>query len=211
MAIMLDPDSAEAYEYRGRIFHKLGKDEMSIVDFTKAIELTPNRGWLFYSRGYAFANKDNNRLALSDFEKAIDLDPDYSKSAGYYSIRGLVRSRIGDYEKGIEDCKKAVQLDTNNPAALNNLAWLLAIAPQAKLRDGKMAVEYAKRACELSNWKEAYFLGTLAAAYAEAGNFEEAVKWEKKSIFSHLPEKEMGLAHEMLNLFEKGKPYHAEK
>jgi hypothetical protein len=94
---------------------------------------------------------------------------------------------------------------------LNNLAWLLATAPKSKMRDGQKAVEYAKRACDLDSWKNAYYLGTLAAANAEVGNFDEAVKWERKCIIIGLPEKEMQQARRELNLFENKKPYHADK
>jgi len=102
-------------------------------------------------------------------------------------------------------------LDTNCDVAFNNLAWLLATAPKSKLRDGQKAVEYAKRACELDSWKNPYYLGTLAAANAEIGNFDEAVKWERKCIIIGFPEKEMQQARKELNLFESKKPYHADK
>ena len=102
-------------------------------------------------------------------------------------------------------------LDTNCYLAYNNLAWLLATAPKSKLRDGQKAVVYATRACDLTSWKEPYSLGTLAASYAETGNFAEAIKWESKCIVIGLPEKEMQQAHKELRLFEDKKPYHADK
>jgi len=212
MLRLIKPDSAEGYDFRGRVFRCTGKYDKSIADFSKAIELAPYDAWLYFSRADAYAAKEDYPHAIADYGKVLEFNTDnLAGNADVYAARGLCHSKVGDYSKGIEDCRKGLQLDTNCVAALNNLAWLVATAPDAKLRDGEKTVQYANRACELSGWKNAYCLGTLAAAYAEVGNFDEAVKWEKKCILSGLPEKEMEQAHKELNLFEQKKPYHAEK
>jgi tetratricopeptide (TPR) repeat protein len=120
----------------------------------------------------------------------------------------LIYSRNGDYGRGIDDCNKAIQISPTNALGYNNLAWLLAVCPDAKLRNGQKALEYAKKACELYAWKEPHGLGTLAAAYAEIGNFKKAVKWQKKCMKSGLPAGEMDQARKELNLYEQKKPYH---
>jgi hypothetical protein len=93
----------------------------------------------------------------------------------------------------------------------NNLAWLLAICPDTKLRDGKKAVEYARKACEVSKWKDPFHLGTYAAACAEAGDFDEAVKWQRTSLASGLPDSDMESARQRLELYEQKKPFHQEQ
>ena len=85
---------------------------------------------------------------------------------------------------------------------------MLATCAELKVRDGKKAVEHARKACELTDWKLATHLGTLAAAYAQAGQFDEAIKWEKKALEDKEYEKEFGTkGREMLKRFEQKLAY----
>jgi tetratricopeptide (TPR) repeat protein len=212
MAVMLDPDSADPYDFRGRIFLQMGKYDRCIADYSKAIEINTNSILYYLQRSQAFAGKEDITSAISDYGNILRLaGNDFSLMANAYGCRGLCFSKIGQFAKGIQDCKKGVETDTNSEICLNNLAWLLSIAPDTKLRNGKLAVEYATRACKISNWKDPYAVGTLAAAYAEIGNFDEAVKWEKKAILIGFPLKENEQAHRELDLFEQKHPYHAKK
>ena len=208
MAVWLKPDLSEAFCLRGMANKHNGDFNKALVDLDKAIQLDKTNGMFYFQRAGVMESKGNYSDAIADCDRTIEYNP---RNADAFSARGLFYSKTGEFIKGIEDCKKGVLLDTNNFGANNNLAWLLAIAPDAKLRDGPKSLEYAKRACELSEWKNAYCLGTLAAAYAETGNYEEAVKWEKKCISTGLPEREMQQAQNELELFKQKKPYHAEK
>ena len=76
------------------------------------------------------------------------------------------------------DFEKAVQLSPNSASALSGLAWFRATCPNASLRNGKEAIRMSMRACELMGWKEPGAISTLAAAYAEAGDFNQAVKYQ---------------------------------
>jgi hypothetical protein len=92
----------------------------------------------------------------------------------------------------------------------------LATCPDANVRNGEKAVEYATKACELSDWKTPARFGTLAAAYAEAGDFDDAVKWENKHLESdYLKSKSSNdtpdKARQRLSLYEQKRPYHEEK
>jgi len=77
----------------------------------------------------------------------------------------------GKAEEAISHYQEAIQLKPDWPEPLNDLAWLFATYPRAELRNGAQAVDLAERACKLTNFKEARFLGTLDASYAEAGRF----------------------------------------
>jgi tetratricopeptide (TPR) repeat protein len=136
-------------------------------------------------------------------------------------IKGLVRSyynrgrnahyRGGGYAETIADYEAAVHIDPNYARAFGDLAYLQAACPADEFRDAGKAVENATKSCELTNWKDYRYVSTLAAVYAEVGDFALAVKWQKEAI-SLLPQKERTrwqVNYEArLKLYESGKPYH---
>ena len=75
------------------------------------------------------------------------------------------------------------------------------------LRDGTRAIESASRACELSGWKDANDIDTLAAAYAEAGDFDAAVKWQTKANALYADAGDKATGQERLKLYRENKPY----
>ena len=104
----------------------------------------------------------------------------------------------------------AIALDPSSVPAHNARAWLRATCPDPKYRDGKQAVESATRACELSTWKSPGELDTLAAAYAEAGDFDAAVKWEEEALKMHTDEEHRSGYRARLALYRARTPYREE-
>jgi tetratricopeptide (TPR) repeat protein len=146
--------------------------------------------------------------AVAEFSEAIRLKPDNARA--YYN-RGQAYRHRGDYGKALTDYGEAIRLKPDLMEAYNNVSWLLAVCPDANLRNGERAVEYAKRACVLSGWKAPATLDTLAAACAEAGDFDNAIKWEIKYLESN-PSKDDSEKHrQRLSLYQQKKPYHEEK
>jgi tetratricopeptide (TPR) repeat protein len=86
----------------------------------------------------------------------------------------------GDYARAMADYTKAIELDPKDAEPYNNLAWFLAVNPESKYRDGVKAIELAKKAVELKD--TAGCIDTLAAAYAEAGRFQDAIRTEEGAI-----------------------------
>ena len=97
-------------------------------------------------------------------------------------------------------------------ASLNNLAWLYATCPQAECRDGTKAVAHASRACELRNWKNLICIAILAAAYAEAEDFDAAVKWQTKALELAPDDEELkAKLRSRRELYQAKKPYREDK
>ena len=168
-----------AHYNRGNAYYSKGEDDRAISDFDEAIRLRPRFAIAYNNRGVVYRKQGKYELAISDFDRAIKLNPKYAKA---YLNRGLAYSNKGDYELVIPDLDKAIQLNPSNAKACNNLAWILATHENAKLRDGVKAVHLAEQACELEDYKAASTLDTLAAAYAETKQFDQAVKTARRAL-----------------------------
>ena len=200
------PSTADGYNNRGMARKAKGDLDGAIADYTKAIEIDPRDAHAYYNRGIARDDKGDHDGAIVDYTKAIEIDPRYAPA---YNNRGIARRARGDLDGAIADYTKAIEIDPRDPLSYNNLAWLLATAFKDLIRDGKKAVEYGRKAAELTKWEDADTLDTLAAAYAEAGNFDEAIKWENKALsFPEFAKSAGDGARQRLQLYTARKPYH---
>jgi len=126
-------------------------------------------------------------------------------------IFGNTLSAQGKLPEAITEFKAALQYDHKQILAMNDLAWLLATAPDARLRDGPEAVRMAEQSCQLSNHQVALYMGTLGAAYAEAGRFADAVKTAQKAVALATAEKKPALVkknRELLESYQQNRAYH---
>lgn len=116
----------------------------------------------------------------------------------------------GDYKSVIEFYRQALELKPDSFIALNGLAWTLATCKDESFRDPVLAVEYAKKACELSYYSVPSILDTLATAYAANGNFIEAQGTARKALDiakTRNNQEELKMLQNHLELFESGRPY----
>jgi tetratricopeptide (TPR) repeat protein len=120
-------------------------------------------------------------------------------------------SALGQYPAAIAHYQLALSRQPEAPDVMNNLAWLLATCPDAKVRDGRRAVALAGRACTLTQFKTTRFMGTLAAAQAEAGRFDDAIATAQKACdlaAAHGETELLQRNQELLAWYKKHQPWH---
>jgi len=190
-----------------------GQDyDLAIAAFSEVIQLKPKYTLAYYNRGLVYELKGDWDRAIADYNEAIRRNPGFADA--YYG-RGLAYRHKGDWGRALADYNEVIRLKPDFAQAYINLSWLLAVCPDANLRNGMKAVGYAKIACKLSGWKIPVYFNALAVAYAEAGNFDDAVKWETKYFESDYLKSHPSIdtpenARQRLSLFEQKKPYHEE-
>ena len=179
------------------------------VDFyTRLLDAEPNVESHRLRRASAYQECGRYGEAVRDFGEAIRLDP---KSHVAFNGRAVARHLGRQYADALADYAEAVRLAPNEAHTHANRAWLQATCPDARFRDGKKAAAGARKACELTEWKDADCVENLAAALAEDGQFEEAVTYQKKALEFPRFENENGVkARERLKLYAARLPYRTE-
>jgi tetratricopeptide (TPR) repeat protein len=207
-AIRINPNYAEAQNNLGIALADKGRFGEAIEAFRKAIQSKPDFSEALNNLGGVLLNQGRFDEAIENYRKAIQSKPNFSEALNNL---GATLAAQGRYDEAIENYRKAIQSKPDFSEALNNLAWVLATCPDAGLRNGAEAVRLAERACELTHYGEPSFIGTLAAAYAEAGRFPEAVTTAEKAVQLATDagsKKTAGENRQRLELYRTGKPYH---
>ncbi len=178
--------------------------DRAIADYSAAIKIDPKYRDAYNSRGGAYRAKGQLDLAIADYSEAIKLN---ATRGVYYRNRGNAYASQRNYASALGDFNEALKLDANDAAANDSAAWTMATAPDAKLRNGKRAIELAMKACELTQWKRGSYVDTLAAAHAEDGNYAEAVRRQEQALTDAEFEKSDGKnARTRLKLYKSKKP-----
>ncbi len=207
-AIAIDPGYAEAFVMRGSL-HATNEDfDQAIEDYTKAIQLRPDYADAYHQRGFCyFENLDDNDLALADFDKAIQVCPEYSEA---YAGRGLIYQYIGRIKDALADYDRAIELDPYAVDSLSNRALIRSAGPDEALRDGKLAVADAEKACKITKFEDTDALVVLAAAYAEDGRFDQAIETQMKAVLKSDGKDRIDMLKK-LGLYRSKQPYRYEQ
>ncbi|MGH7249005.1 MAG: tetratricopeptide repeat protein, partial [Pseudomonadota bacterium] len=201
-AIELEPDAAEYRIMRSQAYTRVPQFDLALDDANEVIRLTPNSADSYSSRGYVYMAMGDSAKAIPDLSHAIKLDPN---AAMFRVQRGFAYGMEGRYAEAETEWRTAIRMRPDYGPAYSALGWLQATCPDAKFRDAKRAVEDAKRGAKLgaptmlaalvsggaSDLKPkpgqdqpalAWSLDALAAAYAEAGDFRQAVAVQQQAI-----------------------------
>jgi tetratricopeptide (TPR) repeat protein len=176
--IRLNPKDAMAYFDRGVIWDIKGELENSIADFSEAIRLGVKSPGIYAIRADSWNRKKQFDNAIADCGENIRLQP--SDSFAYY-VRGIAWHGKRNHGKGFADFQEALRLNPKDDLSMGWMAWILATSPDDQIRDGKRAVELARKAMAFRKGN-VLFIEALAAGHAECGDFEEAVRWQERSF-----------------------------
>lgn len=202
-AIRLDPQSARARSYRAAELERRGEVERAMEDLNAAILAEPAIAEWHSQRGLLWGAMGKHDKAIADLSKAIEIEPTVALT---YANRAYAFEQQGEFEKAVGDYENAIRIDPNDAKAVSNLAWILATHPSSKIRNGVRALELATKACKLTDEKEPDVLDTLAAAYAEVGDFKNAVETERRAIALASDAAQTHL-QDRLKLYEMGQPF----
>lgn len=225
-AIDLNSTESAWFRRRGILWYDKQDYDKAIADYSEAIRLNPKSGEAYHNRGVAWSDKKDYDKAIADYDEALKhIDPNVkavtfndSQTTGgdstamvnlramMFNSRGSYWWNKGNFDKAIADYEAAIRLDPKYLPPFFAFARLRATCPDAKHRNGQQAVEYATKACELTAWKDSRSLDTLAAAYAEAGDFDKAVEWQKKGM-DLAPAVWKADFETRLKLYQEKKPY----
>lgn len=206
-ALQLAPGWSEARHGRALTLMELGRLPEAAAEFKALLAVTTNRAPAMDGLGFALAMQGQVDEAEKLFREAIEANPRLASAHVHYA---MMLAQRGDIRAAIHHYRAALEIDPDQPGALNNLAWILATHPDDALRNGKDAVAYAQRACELTNQGEPFFLGTLAAAYAETGDFPKAIATAQKAMDIANQAGRPDLAQrneELVKFYRSGQPY----
>jgi len=177
-AIAVTSDNAIAQTNLAEAFFQKGRLDEAIEHAQKALQIDPSQAVAHSALGLAFLQKRRLNEAVAHLQKAVEITP----TAAAHSNLGVALMQMSRVDEALAHYRTAMEINPHAVDAQSNMAWALATWPEARVRDGKKAVELAERADSLTQSENVRVNITLAASYAEAGRFAEAVKTAQRAM-----------------------------
>jgi tetratricopeptide (TPR) repeat protein len=190
-AIKLQPNVAQSHLMRAEVLAATDRLDQAISELEHLLKASPGNVALLNRLGGFYLVAGRPRKAIEAATQIIAKEPDDYAALRFRADAYL---NIGKHAEAIVDFDRALVLnkDKDDESLLNNYAWVLATSPDEKLRDGPKALKLATKAAEATKYETPHILSTLAAAYAETGDYENAAKWSQKAV--ELAQKEVDAA-----------------
>ncbi|MFZ0035446.1 MAG: tetratricopeptide repeat protein [Sedimentisphaerales bacterium] len=233
-ALRINPSYIDAHNHMGLALMKQDKLKEAIEYFTKALLIKPDYATAHFNLGWALARRGDIERATIQFREALQFKPDYPEAQGAL-VKALIQQgkfaeavqlepnsalihhqlatalvAVGKFDLAIEHYNEALRLKPDDADAINDLAWFLATRKETKYHNPEKAVQLAEKACKLTGYKQSETLDTLAAAYAAAGRFNEAIETAQSAVRSAASNGKKELAEEIqkrLELYKASQPY----
>jgi tetratricopeptide (TPR) repeat protein len=206
-AVDLKPDFAAAHANLGGALVKVGRLDEAIVQLRQALDADPGNAPAHYHLGLALSQRGDEQGAIREWRSALEFDAKYAEA---HDRLGDALDAQGRTAEALAHWRDSIQLQPNGVTALRRAAWVLATSPDATLRNGGEALALAVRAVEHSGGNDPRLLDTLAAAYAEKGQFADAVLTARRAQAQASQENQPALAHEIgsrIALYEAEQPF----
>jgi tetratricopeptide (TPR) repeat protein len=206
-ALAVTPENATVRFNLAYSLRNQGRLTEALPHFQAGLRRAPQTFWVYADMAAILASQGNVAGAITNYRRDLELRP--GQPAIHWQLGSLLlaQNRSGE---AIEQYRDALRLAPDLVAALNDLAWIRATDPDPTHRNAAEAVDLAERACRLTGSKEALLLGTLAAAYAEAGRFPDAVSIAQKAIDLATANRQTDTAaanQKLIELYRAEKPF----
>ena len=178
-AIKLQPNLPQAHLMKAEILAGSNRIDQAIGEIQTLLKAAPDNVGLLNRLGSFYLIAGKPRKAIETASQIIAKDTENYPALRFRADAYL---NIGKHAEAIGDFEKALALNKDDESLLNNYAWVLATSPDDKLRDGPRALKFATKAAEATKYETPHVLSTLAAAYAETGDYENASKWSQKAV-----------------------------
>lgn len=223
-SLLVEPNSVQGILMRSLVAAREERYGDAIADMEMIVRAQPNNtAWIMQLASY-YQMDARPRLAVKLLDGLVRLNKEDWRAL---RLRGDAKLSISQHVEAIEDYEEALSIlektrevsdedqstDVDYSGLLNNLAWVLATSPKDEIRDGERSVELGLKACEATEYKAAHILSTLAAGYAETGDFENARKWAAKAVEVGAEEdnSQIDQLKEELESYKQDKPWREEQ
>ena len=203
-ALAIRPDFVEAHNNLGGALMRQGDPVRATEHYRHAIRLRPFYDKAHYNLGLALDTQGKPVQAMAHYERALVINPDLAEA--HLALGGILLKR-GRLRQAVSRYRQALLRKPDLVGAAVALSWLLATSHDPSIRNGKEAVEWAEHSARMLGRTDPDVLDTLGAAYARAGDFSEAVRWQEQAV-EMAPTGQKADFRGRLELYRSGKPYH---
>lgn len=197
----------EVYCNLANAYAKKGDTERAVNYFNEAINIKPDYPIAINNLGMALKKQGKIDQAIIKWQKVLDIEPGFHLA--HFNL-GTAFAELKEFDSAIRYLQAAIKSNPSRPKPYDKLAEIFATNPEAQLRNGPRAVTLAEKACELTAFKDPGKMDTLAAAYAQAGDFDKAIRFAQKAIDLAIAENNQDLARQITSrrkLYKTSQPY----
>jgi tetratricopeptide (TPR) repeat protein len=207
-ALLNKPGDVETHYNLATVLDANGRVDEAIVHYVEALRIAPSYTEAHYNLARVLASRGKLNEAVGHYHEVLRSNPYH---AGAHVHLAVALERQSKIPEAIEHYQRALLLKPDWPEAMNNLAWIFATEADPKIRNAAKALELAQKACRLKDNKDVQLMDTLAAAYAEATQFQEAIETAQRAQELALAKGQQDLAdviEQRIRQYKAHKPYH---